>query len=102
VVAILVEVVERGLAVLKHVWEESSPSERAVMAGMAAAMGDHNRPVTVKEVGGAWAGLGVALPAGEMAGYSSLIARDVIIRRDAVPLRRFARLWTYRYERLSG
>ena len=101
--AILDEAVERGLAVLKHVWEESGPSEKAILAGMVAAMGDHNRPVTVKEVNDAWAKLGVALPAGETArAIRSLIARDVIAGRDTYAFTvDLQRLWTYRYERLE-
>ena len=101
--AVLNEVVERGLAVLKHVWEESTPAEKAVLAGMAAVMGDRNRPIGPQEINRTWQRLNVALPENERAkAIKSLIARDVIIGRDqyefAVELQR---LWVQKYERLE-
>lgn len=77
--AVVEEVVERGLAVLKHTWEESTPGEKAVLAGLAAAMGDHNRPVNGEEVNEVWRQVGVSLPDDEMAkAMRSLAARDII------------------------
>jgi tetratricopeptide (TPR) repeat protein len=43
---VLDEAIERGLAVLKHVWEESGPVEKVVLAGMAAALRAGRRTVT--------------------------------------------------------
>jgi len=101
--AILDEVVERGLAVLKHVWEESSPGEKAVLAGIAASIGERNRSVGPHEISRAWARHNVALPEGETAkAIKSLIARDVITGQDRY---RFTidlqQLWVLKYERLE-
>jgi uncharacterized protein YkwD len=101
--AILDEVVERGLAVLKHVWEESTPGEKAVLAGLAAAMGDRNRPIGPHEVNRAWQQHGVTLPDSEHAkAIKGLIARDVIVGQEkyefAIELQR---LWVQKYERLE-
>lgn len=101
--ASLDEVIERGLAVLKHVWEESSPTQKVILAGLAAAQGDMNRTVAVPEIALAWESLGVSIPPGEMAkALKTLIARDVLIGdnqyRFAVDLqRRYVR----KYERLE-
>ena len=97
------EVVERGLAVLKHVWEESTPGEKAVLAGLSTSMGNHNQPVRVSEVNSVWQRLNVALPESERArAIKSLIARDVIGGSDrykfAIDLQR---LWVQKYERLE-
>jgi formylglycine-generating enzyme required for sulfatase activity len=101
--AVLDEVVERGLAVLKHVWEESTPGEKAVLAGMAATMGEHNRMITPREIDRAWQQHEVTLPPGEKAkAIKSLIARDVIAGQDkyvfAIDLQR---RWVQKYERLD-
>jgi hypothetical protein len=101
--AILDEVVERGLAVLKHVWEESPSGEKAIIAGMAAAMGEDNRLVSLIDIDRVWARHNVKLPEGEKArAIKSLNARDVIAGRDkyvfTVDLQR---LWVQKYERLE-
>jgi streptogramin lyase len=101
--AILDEVAERGLAVLKHVWEESTPGEKAVLAGLAAAMGDHTRPIGPQEITRAWTSHAVTLPESERSkAIQSLIARDVIVGRDkyefAIDLQR---IWVEKYERLE-
>jgi len=100
---VLDEVVERGLAVLKHVWEESTMSEKAVLAGMAAAMGEQNRPIDISAINRAWTHYNVTIPKGEMAkAIKNLLARDVIAGRDtytfAVDLQR---LWVQKYRRLE-
>ena len=64
---VLSEVVERGLAVLKQVWDDSSPGEKAVLAAMAAAMGKRSHSVGVADVDRAWAALDVVIPENEMA-----------------------------------
>ena len=101
--AILNEVVERGLAVLKHVWEESSPGEKAVLAGIAASMGERNHLVGPHELSRTWARHGVALPEGEIArAIKSLIARDVITGQDSYGFTiDLQQLWVLKYERLE-
>jgi WD40 repeat protein len=100
---VLDEVVERGLAVLKHVWEESTPSEKAVMAGLYSAMGEQNRPVEVEEINHAWTPCEVVMPKGEMAkAIHSMIAREVIVGRDAYVFTiDLQRLWVQKYRRLE-
>lgn len=100
---ILDEVVERGLAVLKHVWEESTSGEKAIIAGVAAAMGEYNRRVSLHDIHRAWARHDVRLPEGEKAkAIKSLIARDLITGQNkyvfTVDLQR---LWVREYERLE-
>lgn len=101
--AVLEEVVERGLAVLKHIWEESTPGEKAVIAGLASAMGERNRPVNRSEAARAWERLGVRLPAGEAArAMKSLAARDILSGdeqvRFTVDLQHF---WARKFQRLE-
>jgi hypothetical protein len=101
--AILSEVIERGLAVLKHIWEESTPGEKAVLAGLAVAMGDQNRPIAVSEINSAWQRVGIRLPENECAkALKRLIARDVIVGsgtyKFAIDLQR---IWVQKYERLE-
>jgi hypothetical protein len=100
---VLDEVVERGLAVLKHVWEESTTSEKAVLAGMAAAMGEHNRPVDVNAINRVWAEQGVAIPKGDMANATKgLLAREIISGRDTFLFTiDLQRLWVQKYRRLE-
>lgn len=101
--ATLDEAVERGLAVLKHVWEESEAAERTVLAGMSAAIDDHSKSVSVEEINQVWRKLDVFIPPGEIAkAIRSLIARDVITGHDhyrfTVDLQR---RWLRQYERLE-
>ena len=100
---VLNEVVELGLAVLKHVWEESTPGEKAVMAGIACAMGEQNRPVKVEEINHAWTPCEVVMPKREMAkAIHSMIARDIIAGRDAYVFTvDLQRLWVQKYRRLE-
>ncbi len=97
------EVVERGLAVLKYVWEESTPAEKAVLAGMAAAMGDAKGAATLDEVMAAWSALDVTIPRGEaVKAVRSLTARDVITGDDAYEFRvDLLHNWLLKYERLD-
>ena len=101
--AVMEEVVERGLAVLKHTWEDSTPGEKAVMAGLAATMGERNQPVDRAAAARAWAGLGVTLPDDEAArAMKSLAARDILNGDDqvkyAVDLTHF---WLRKFQRLE-
>ena len=56
--ALLEEVVERGLAVLKQVWDDSTPAEKAVLAGLVTAMGKRSHPIELAEVDRVWGLLG--------------------------------------------
>jgi hypothetical protein len=101
--AVMAEVVERGLAVLKHTWEDSTPGEKAVIAGLAAAMGEHNRPVDEAAISQTWQRLGVTLPDDELAkAMRSLAARDIITGgeqpRFTVDLQHF---WVRKFQRLE-
>ncbi|CAG0926888.1 hypothetical protein TFLX_00247 [Thermoflexales bacterium] len=100
---VLSEVVERGLAVLKQVWDDSTPGEKAVLAALVAAMGKRSHPIGLAEIDRAWANLNVIIPENEKArAMRSLIARDVIIGEDkyqfAVELQR---MWIQKYEKLE-
>jgi hypothetical protein len=101
--AVLDEVVERGLAVLKHVWDESTPGEKAVLAGMAAAKSENNRSVRNNDIDRVWAKLDVAIPKGEIAlATQSLIAREIITGEDAYEFTvDLQRLWVHRYRRIE-
>jgi hypothetical protein len=101
--AVLEEVVERGLAVLKHTWEDSTAEEKAVIAGLAETMGKENHPVSIRAAVEAWLRLGVNIPADEVArAIRSLTARDIIIGDDEV---RFAvdlqHYWVRKFHRLE-
>ena len=65
--AVLAEAIELGSANLTYVWEDSTPEEQALMAGMAAAMRHGTGPVTVDDVRDAWRKVGVSLPEREVA-----------------------------------
>jgi hypothetical protein len=101
--AVLDEAVERGLAVLKHVWEESTPAEKAVVAGMAEAMGKKAHPVESAEIGRACKKYGIDIPAGEMAtAIKTLIAREVITGTDRYAFTvELQRLWVVKYRRVE-
>ena len=101
--AVLEEVVERGLAVLKHTWEESTAGEKAVIAGLAAAMGDRNRPVDRSEAAIAWQRLDVVLPDDEAAkAMRSLAARDIITGDQEVKFNvDLQHFWVKKFQRLE-
>ena len=107
--AVLDEAVERGLAVLKHVWEESDPCEKAVLSALAAH--GESSPIQRRAVAdestikNSWYSLGEDVPRGEIASaVKRLIARDVIIAspfggyRFTVELQR---MWVQKYRRLD-
>ena len=100
---VLEEVVERGLAVLKHTWEDSTPGEKAVVAGLAAAMGEQNRRVSVADISWAWDALDVVVPRDQMAkATESLTARDVISNGDQIRFRvDLQHLWVRKYRHLE-
>jgi WD40 repeat protein len=98
--AILDEVVELGLAVLKYSWEESTPSEKAILVGMVTAMRDANRPVTTTAIQRIWDHL---IPEEEQVNaMRNLIARDVIMGQNQYHFTvDLLRLWIQKYERLE-
>src|SRR5581483_2899059 len=102
--AVVEETVERGLAVLKHVWEESTPAEKALMAGAAAAMGGgsgSNQPVRPEAIARALHAQQIHVPSEESTqAYKALLAHDVLVGGEqyafAVDLQR---IWITKYER---
>ena len=103
--AVLDEAVERGLAVLKHIWEESTPGEKAVLAAMATSpsAGSASAPAVPDQVIRVWAERGLTLPEGEAArSVRSLVARDVISGVDAYAFTvDLMRLWIQKFRRLE-
>jgi hypothetical protein len=100
---ILDEVVERGLAVLKYTWEESTDAEKAILAGMAAGMDESKRALSIPDVEDEWRNVDVIIPTDEIArAFRSLISREVINGQAeyqfSVDLQQ---LWIQKYERLD-
>jgi WD40 repeat protein len=100
---VLDEVVERGLAVLKHVWEESTSGEKAIMVGMASSMREYNSPIETKEIVTAWIDYDVVIPKREISkAIRSLISREVIAgQHKYVFTVDLQRLWLQKYRRLE-
>jgi len=100
---LLEEVVERGLAVLKQVWDDSTPAEKAVLAGLVNAMGKRNHPIELAEVDRVWGLLDVVLPENEkIKAVRSLVARDVIVGEDKYQFTiELQRLWIHKYAKLD-
>ena len=101
--AVLAEAIELGSANLTYVWEDSTPEEQAMMAGMAAVMRSRSRPATVDHVREAWRKVGVSLPEGDIArAVRSLTSREVVAGERtysfAVDLQR---LWLEKHRRLD-
>jgi hypothetical protein len=100
---VLPEAIELGSANLTYVWEDSTPGEQALMAGMTAAMGDGAGPATMDDVRSAWFEVGVSFPEREVTrALRSLISREVLVGgqtyRFTVDLQR---LWLERHRRLD-
>ena len=101
--AVIDEAVERGLAVLKHTWEESSPAEKAILAGAAATMREHHARVSEQDIARVLKQNAIViLPEEAGQAYKSLLARDLFTGSDpfgfAVDL---TRLWINKYERVE-
>ena len=101
--AVLAEAIELGSANLTYVWEDSTPEEQAMMAGMAAVMDGRSRPVTVDHVREAWRKISVSLPEDEVArAVRSLTGREVVVGERtyafAVDLQR---MWLEKHCRLD-
>ena len=101
--AVLAEAIELGSANLTYVWEDSAPEEKALMAGVAAAMRHGTGPVIVDTALDAWHELGVRLPEREVArALRSLTSREVLTGDQAY---RFSvdlqRLWCEKHRHLD-
>ena len=100
---VLNEAVERGSAVLKQVWDESTPAEKAILASMASTMSHFNDVADANDINRAWADYHVVIPKGEMAkAIRSLIARDVIAGQDKYTFTvDLQRLWVQKHKRVA-
>lgn len=100
---VLAEAIELGSANLKYVWEESTPEEQALMAGMAAAMRTVGGPVTVKQIRQAWRKVGVSLPERKVAkAIRSLANREVVTGDQTYSFAVYLqRLWLDKHRRLD-
>ena len=101
--AVLAEAIELGSANLTYVWEDSAPEEKALMAGVAAAMRHGTEPVIVDTALDAWQELGVRLPEREVSrALRSLTSREVLAGDQAY---RFSvdlqRLWCAKHRHLD-
>src|SRR5215813_510786 len=102
--AVTAEAIELGSANLTYVWEESTPEEKATMAGLAAAMRGGAQAATTDQIQQAWRTVGVPLPAGAVAtAVRSLSNREVAVVSDegyafAVDLQR---LWLDKHRHLD-
>ena len=101
--AVLPEAVELGSANLTYVWRDSTEGEKAVMAGMAAAMRGGAGPVTVGQARDEWRAVGVSLPEGEAArSLRSLASREVLAGDQEYSFTvDLQRLWLERHRRLD-
>jgi AAA domain len=101
--AVLAEAIELGSANLTYVWEDSAPEEKALMAGVAAAMRHGTGPVIIDNALDAWHELSVRLPQREVArALRSLTSREVLAGDQAY---RFSvdlqRLWCEKHRHLD-
>ncbi len=92
--------IELGSANLEFVWTQSTASEKALMAGLAACPAGRSR---ARDVQGVWSPLNVTLPEAEMARATrSLAVREVVLGKERY---RFTvdlqRLWVRQQRRLD-
>jgi hypothetical protein len=101
--AILGEAIELGSANLTYVWEDSAPEEKALMAGVAAAMRDGAGPVIIDDALDAWHEVGVRLPEREVArALRSLVSREVLVGDQAYRFNvDLQRLWCQKHRHLD-
>jgi hypothetical protein len=101
--AVLSDAIELGSPNLTYVWEDSTPEEQAVMAGMAAAMRGEARPVTLDDVRESWQAVDVVLPAREgTRAVRSLTEREVVADNRAYSFTvDLQRLWLEQHRRLE-
>lgn len=101
--AVMAEAIELGSANLTYVWEDSSPREQALMAGMAAVMRRGAGPVAVDQVRDAWRKVSVSLPEHEVAqALRSLTSREVIAGSQTYSFTvDLQRMWLEKHRRLD-
>jgi hypothetical protein len=101
--AVLPEAIEPGSANLTYVWEDSTPGEQVLMAGLADAMGGRSGPVTLDRVREAGRRAGVTLPDPELSkAVRSLISREIITGDKAYSFAvDLQRLWIEQHRRLA-
>jgi hypothetical protein len=101
--AILAEAIELGSANLTYVWEDSTPEEQALMAGIAAVGLPGPGPVTIEQVRETWHKAGVLLPERELTrAVRSLISRDVLAGDHAYSFSvALQRLWLEKHRRMD-
>ncbi len=100
---VLDEAVERGLAVFKHIWDESTSAEKAVMAVISEITSDADVAVSTDSINQAWEAYNIRIPQGEMIqALRSLMARDVIKgTHKYVFCVDLQRLWIQKYQRFD-
>ncbi len=101
--AILAEAIELGSANLTYVWEDSTPEEKVLMAGIAATGRPDAGPVTIDQVRDTWHQAGVSLPEREITRAArSLISRDVLAGDQAYSFSvDLQRLWLEKHRRID-
>jgi hypothetical protein len=101
--AVMTEAIELGSANLTYVWEDSSPGEQALMAGMAAVMRRGTGSATADQVRDAWRQVAVQLPEHEVArALQSLVSREVIAGEQAYSFTvDLQRMWLEKHRRLD-
>ena len=101
--AILAEAIELGSANLTYVWEDSTPEEQALMAGIAATGGHDAGAVTMDQVRETWHKAGLTLPEREITRAArSLISRDVLAGDQAFSFNvDLQRLWLVKHRRMD-
>jgi hypothetical protein len=100
---VLSDAIELGSANLTYVWEDSTPEEQAVMAGIAAAMHGEACSVTLDDARESWQAVDVLLPAREgTRALHSLIDREVVAGNRAYAFTvDLQRLWLEQHRRLE-
>jgi hypothetical protein len=100
---VLDEALERGAAVLKYSWEELTPSEKAILAGMATAMNKSNTAIDIKDVDSAWKRYDVSIQEGQKAqAIRRLIARDILVGQEKFAFTvDLQRLWVQKSRRIE-
>ncbi len=101
--AVLPEVVERGTANLKFVWEDASAEEQAVLAALAEAINRKGRAVTRKEMVRLLEERGACPPPGEVTrALQSLFERDIIGPEEPYEFKvDLLRLWLSEHKKLE-